>query len=91
MFCCMAAISPFHLTTTFRSPVVCLYMGRAGSLAASIEGRVGLNLLQKDDVMIDHLRLTRLDGSDFRLDDVQASGDVRQHGATIELTIPTLG
>jgi hypothetical protein len=66
-------------------------MGRAGSLAASIEGRVGLNLLQKDDVMIDHLRLTRLDGSDFRLDDVQASGDVRQHGATIELTIPTLG
>jgi hypothetical protein len=41
-------------------------------------------------MMIDHLRLARLDGSQLRLDDVEASGEVRQ-GAVIVLTIPDLG
>jgi hypothetical protein len=42
-------------------------------------------------MMINHLRLKRRDGSEFRQDDVQASGDVHQRGATIELSIPALG
>jgi hypothetical protein len=42
-------------------------------------------------MMIDHLRLRQLDGSEVRQDDVQASGNVRQGGATIELSLPTLG
>jgi hypothetical protein len=41
--------------------------------------------------MIDHLRLKRSDGSEFRQDNVQASGNIRQRGAIIELTIPALG
>jgi hypothetical protein len=40
---------------------------------------------------IDHLRLRRPDGSELQLDDVEASGDARQTGAKIELTIPSLG
>jgi len=41
--------------------------------------------------MIDHLRLRRSDGSEFRQDDIHASGNIRQQGTIIELIIPTLG
>ena len=39
-------------------------------------------------MQIDHLVLTRLDGSSDRQDDVSAIGDARQIGAAIELTLP---
>ena len=41
--------------------------------------------------MIDHLRLKRSDGSEFRQDDVQASGNIRQRGAIIEVPSPPWG
>jgi hypothetical protein len=41
--------------------------------------------------MIDHLMLKRIDGSGLPLDDVQASGEVRKIGATIELSLPGSG
>jgi hypothetical protein len=40
---------------------------------------------------IDHLLLKRLDGSEFRKDDVEVSGDVRRKGGTVELNIPASG
>jgi hypothetical protein len=37
---------------------------------------------------IDHLVLTRKDGSQLKLDDVEVSGDARQIGGTIDLPDP---
>jgi hypothetical protein len=41
--------------------------------------------------MIDHLVLRRIDGSEVRLDDVQASSEFRQIGAAVELSLPGSG
>jgi hypothetical protein len=40
--------------------------------------------------MIDHLVLMRTDGSKIEPDDVQASGNIRQLGAVIELKLDAL-
>jgi hypothetical protein len=45
----------------------------------------------QETMLIDHLWLTRRDGSKLQLNDVEVSGDVRQIGAIIKLTTPALG